>query len=244
MKGVGDIVAIGSITLLVIAGLLSAVIIAQQKTQISVITQSNVSQMNELNLTGNGTVGNLTILNNLTLTSNPDCNGKLITVNGLVLCGVDQTGGSGGNYNSTNGFTGNVSIGGTYPILATNISGSPNNTITLSFSNTSYANLDARQTADNASIIRTNRNGFIIGGLNVTTFLNATEIWASQFNGSMDCKYITGSPDTDFCTDAGAAGTVTSINTVAGDVILRGTSMINLTGNSTDIVFSFNNLSL
>ncbi len=134
--------------------------------------------------------------------------------------------------------------------------------------NTSATNLDARQTADNASVARTNvQNTFtatqvITGGLNVTTFINATEVWASsRINGSIDCKYLTGGPDSDFCADA--TSTITNASTLTnvvqsigvsagqrswGNLSFINTSTINVTSSgeltNAQISFVFNNLSL
>lgn len=110
----------------------------------------------------NTTTAELRILNRT------NCNTLDTTADGTVICGTDT--GGGGEYNATNGFTGNVSIAGSSMINVTNSSG----VITISYKNISLENLDARQRNDNASVARLNTNNFFTGNVNVTGTTNTS----------------------------------------------------------------------
>lgn len=157
--------------------------------------------------------------------------------NGLVSCGASVGGGT------------VTSVGSTFPIKGGPITTTGN----ISFDNTSYDNLDARQRNDNLSIVRTDRTNFITGGINVTTFVNASELWALRINASLDCKYITGGSDADFCADQSGGGgsngtantdTVQSIGNdhrAWGNATLTGSTYITITQSAglTNPTFTF-----
>lgn len=91
-----------------------------------------------------------------------------------------------------NNVTGLVLLRGTSMINITNSSSD----IVFSFNNASLANLDARQKADNASVARTNAentftgNQIITGNLNVTSFINATQLWASRTDVTLNLSRL------------------------------------------------------
>ncbi len=91
-----------------------------------------------------------------------------------------------------NNVTGLVLLRGTSMINITNSS----TDIVFSFNNASLANLDARQKADNASVARTNAentftgNQIITGNLNVTSFINATQLWASRTDVTLNLSRL------------------------------------------------------
>lgn len=182
------------------------------------------------------TVGNFT---NITLPVLGQCTTSLETNSiGQIICGTDPT-----VVTSVNTLTGAILLRGTSMI---NITGNSTDVV-FSYVNTSLESLDIRQRADNASVARTNvQNTFsasqiVQGSLNATTFINATEVWASsRFNGSIDCKYITGGSDSDFCADATGAGGGNTGWTTSASAVYNDTSGVSVLIGSQNTASGFN----